>query len=85
MDNDSWKSTNSLNKHDIPQAVVALQEAYRYLTLHKSPQELINEAMQDEEVYWDKKTEAENIVVPDEQYSKFINEDEEEEDSEEEE
>ncbi|MBW2987182.1 hypothetical protein KY336_01405 [Candidatus Woesearchaeota archaeon] len=90
MDNDLWKSTNSLNKHDIPQAVVALQEAYRYLTLHKSPQELINDALEDEGAYWDNKTNAEEVVVPDEKYSKFVNEyndddEEEEEDSEEEE
>ncbi len=31
--NDEWKSTNSLNVNEIPKAVLALQEAYRYLAL----------------------------------------------------
>ncbi|MBW3012977.1 hypothetical protein KY325_00370 [Candidatus Woesearchaeota archaeon] len=76
-----WKSTTSLNKTDIPQAILALQEAFRYLTLHKTPQELIDEALIDEESFWDNKEEpdAESIVVPDEEYSKYINEPDEEE------
>ena len=40
---DEWRSTNSLNKNDIPKAILALQEAYKYLVLHKSTKELIDD------------------------------------------
>ncbi|MBU1120962.1 MAG: hypothetical protein ABIE23_04090 [archaeon] len=31
--NDEWKSTNSFNVNDVPKAILALQEAFRYLAL----------------------------------------------------
>ena len=44
-DKEEWRSTNQLGKNDIPKAMIALQEAYKYLVLHKSPQEIIEEAL----------------------------------------
>lgn len=31
--NDEWKSSNSFNVNDLPKAILALQEAYKYLAL----------------------------------------------------
>jgi hypothetical protein len=45
---EEWKSTNALSKNDIPKAMVALQEAYKYLVLHKNAQEILEEAVEDE-------------------------------------
>ncbi|MBW3014107.1 hypothetical protein KY335_02590 [Candidatus Woesearchaeota archaeon] len=45
---EQWKSTNTLGKNDIPKAMVALQEAYKYLVLHKNAQEIIEEAVGEE-------------------------------------
>ena len=55
-DKEEWRSTNQLGKNDIPKAMIALQEAYKYLVLHKSPQEIIEEALDD------------NIELPKENY-----------------
>ena len=38
--NDEWKSTTSLKQNDIPKAVLALQEAFRFLALKESTEEL---------------------------------------------
>ncbi|MBD3259762.1 hypothetical protein GF371_03990 [Candidatus Woesearchaeota archaeon] len=64
-----WKSTNSLSKTDIPQAILALQEAFKYLTLHKSAQEMIDDALEDEGAYWNRTEEpdAEETAAPDEE------------------
>jgi len=32
-----WKGTNSLSINDIPKAILALQQAYEYLTTKKEP------------------------------------------------
>ena len=40
-----WKTTNSLNKNDVPKAVLALQKAYEYLVLNKTQKEIIEEEM----------------------------------------
>ena len=53
---EEWRSTNALSKNDIPKAMIALQEAYKFLVLHKSPQEIIEEALDD------------NIELPKENY-----------------
>lgn len=45
---EEWKSTNTLGKNDIPKAMIALQEAYKYLVLHKTPQEIIEEALEED-------------------------------------
>ena len=47
-DGDDWKSTTSLNRNDIPKAILALEEAYKFLMVRKSDQEIISEAIQDE-------------------------------------
>ena len=47
-DGEDWKSTTSLNKNDIPKAILALEEAYKFLMVRKSDQEIIEEAIQDE-------------------------------------
>jgi len=40
---DEWRSTNSLSKNDIPKAVLALQEAYKYLVLNRNAKEIIED------------------------------------------
>lgn len=50
-DQDEWKTTTSLNKNDIPKAIIALQEAYRYLVLNKSAKEIIDDALEEERLY----------------------------------
>jgi hypothetical protein len=32
----NWKTTNSMNAHDLPKAIFVLQKAYEYLIEHKS-------------------------------------------------
>jgi hypothetical protein len=32
-----WKGTNSLSLNDIPKAILALQKAFEYLTMHREP------------------------------------------------
>jgi len=33
----TWRGTNSLSLNDIPKAILALQQAFQYLTEHKEP------------------------------------------------
>jgi len=34
-----WNGTNSLSLNDLPKAILALQKAFEYLTMHKEPEE----------------------------------------------
>ncbi|MCK4670803.1 MAG: hypothetical protein KAT43_06380 [Nanoarchaeota archaeon] len=87
---EEWRSTNTLGKNDIPKAMIALQEAYKYLVLHKSPQEIIEEAF-DDSIELPKEQspfvsqEPEVLVMPketyfEEEFKKGLEEDKEEED-----
>ena len=40
-----WKTTNSMNKNDLPKAILALQKAYEYVTLKKTTKEIMEEEM----------------------------------------
>ncbi len=46
-DDSLWKTTASLSKNDVPKALLALQEAYKYMTLNKTSKEIIDEEMQE--------------------------------------
>ncbi len=39
-----WKGTNSLSLNDLPKAVLALQQAFEYLTRHKGQDDEMSQA-----------------------------------------
>lgn len=49
-ESDEWKTSSSLMKNDIPKAILALQEAYRYLVLHRSGKDILDD-MEGEEFF----------------------------------
>ncbi len=42
-DGELWKSTTSLNKNDIPKAILALEEAYKFLMVKRTGKEIIED------------------------------------------
>ena len=47
MKEGKWHSTTNFNKNELPKVVLALQEAYKYLTMEASSESMIEEGKEE--------------------------------------